>query len=81
MAPTPPNKTVAEAYVWPMLAAVSAISLVTIASASLATYTDVQTIKSTLNLAIKDQDETEKEIKRIDAQVRTHEIRLIKGKL
>ena len=66
---------------WPMLAAVSALSLLAIASASLATYTDVQTIKSTLNIAIKDQDETEKEIKRIDAQVRSHEIRLIKGKL
>ena len=81
MAPTPPQRDFIASYVMPLCVGVTVFSLGGIAAASLATWRDISSIKTSIDQAVKDQAELNQDVKLLKTQVDSHEIRLVRGRL
>lgn len=80
-----PRSAVPGSFLFPVLATVTALSIMAAASASIGVWKDVSVMRESMSTLIKNNDAQQKEykemIKQLQQTMQNHEIRLAKGKL
>lgn len=79
------HSAVPGSYLFPVLATVTAMSIMAAASASIGVWKDVSVMRESMSTLIKNNDAQQKEyregIRQLQQTMQSHEIRLAKGKL
>lgn len=79
------HQGVASSYLFPVLATITAMSIMAAAGASIGVWKDVNLMRQSMNFLIKTDEIQQKEFKqdmeRAQQKLQDHEIRLAKGKL
>jgi hypothetical protein len=74
-------QVVTRSYLLPVLATISAMSIMAAASATIGVWRDVSVIKQALSSAVKNSETIKGEQDKIQETLQDHEIRLTKGGL